>query len=181
MACFVTRPRANARPCPMALTAREAVRMTPRVALARDSTRLACRSPSNRTLRKWLTCRKPRVRSGFIDRPANRVACREIRGSRARGNRFMSSGRLRIQPGRCDSFQKATAPRLILLLPEEFKLEMRGCMRQVGAIEPLIGAVGIDDDLHAGTVDAGQRHEPVPVLASGDRRLAHTHDGLREE
>src|SRR5271157_2668120 len=104
--------------------------MTPRVALARDSTRLACRSPSNRTLRKWLTCRKPRVRSGFIDRPANRVACREIRGSRARGNRFMSSGRLRIQPGRCDSFQKATAPRLILLLPEEFKLEMRGCMRR---------------------------------------------------
>jgi hypothetical protein len=40
----------------------------------------------------------------------------------------MSSGRLRIQPGRCDSFQKATAPRPILLLPDEFKLEMRGCM-----------------------------------------------------
>src|SRR6478609_9077319 len=44
MACLVTRPRARARPCPIVLTAREAVLMTPSVALASDSTRLACRS-----------------------------------------------------------------------------------------------------------------------------------------
>src|SRR5271166_2104568 len=59
MACLVVRPRAKARPWPIVLTAREADRITPRVALANDSTRLACRSPSKRLLRKLCTPSKP--------------------------------------------------------------------------------------------------------------------------
>jgi predicted metal-binding membrane protein len=47
----------------------------------------------------------------------------------------MSSGRLQIQHGRCDSFQKASAPRPILFLPKEFKLEMRGGMRLYAALK----------------------------------------------
>src|SRR5450631_2549072 len=47
VACLVARPRAAARPCPIAETARDALCRTPRVALHRHSTRLACRSCSN--------------------------------------------------------------------------------------------------------------------------------------
>jgi hypothetical protein len=42
----------------------------------------------------------------------------------------MTGGRLRIAQRRYDSFQKATAPRLILLLRTELIREMRGCMRE---------------------------------------------------
>src|SRR5271166_4086013 len=47
VACLVARPRAAARPSPMAETASEALCSTPIVALHRLSTRLACRSCSN--------------------------------------------------------------------------------------------------------------------------------------
>src|SRR5208337_1084240 len=47
VACLVARPRAAARPSPMAETARDALYRTPTVALHRLSTRLACRSCSN--------------------------------------------------------------------------------------------------------------------------------------
>src|SRR3954454_4866382 len=100
----------------MVAIARDVVLTTPSVALASDSTRLACRSPSNRPLTKRLTPGKPRVRSGVIDRPADRVACGESHRSRGCGNRFMSGGRLRIRSARHESFQKAGTPLLILLL-----------------------------------------------------------------
>lgn len=41
IARLVTKPRARAKPCPIVLTAREAVSMTPSVALLNDRTRLA--------------------------------------------------------------------------------------------------------------------------------------------
>ena len=47
VACLVTKPRAVARPSPMAETASEALCRTPIVALHRPLTRLACRSRSN--------------------------------------------------------------------------------------------------------------------------------------
>jgi hypothetical protein len=59
--CLVTRPRARARPWPIVLTAKEAVLMTPRVALVNDTMHLACRSPSNRPSRKRWTSPKQRV------------------------------------------------------------------------------------------------------------------------
>jgi hypothetical protein len=59
---------------------------------------------------------------------AKRVACGQIRGSPDSGNQFMNDERLRIQPNRALSFQKATPPILILLLRDRRGLEMRGCM-----------------------------------------------------
>src|SRR5664279_476648 len=110
----------------MVLTARDAVLTTPSVALASDRTRLACRSPSNRPLIKRFTPWKPRVWSGVIDRPANRVACGESRRSRVCGNRFMLGGRLRIRSARHESFQKAMMPLLSLLLRAGVGDDMRG-------------------------------------------------------
>jgi hypothetical protein len=56
------------------------------------------------------------------------VARGEIRGSLDSGNRFVSRGRLRIETGLWDSFQKAMKPILILLLRDRLSREMRGCM-----------------------------------------------------
>src|ERR1039457_4097951 len=128
MACFVTRPRASARPCPIVLTARDAVLMTPSVALARDSTRLACRSPSNRFSRKRFTCGKSGVWSGFIGRPANRVTCGEIRGSRDSGNRKVTNERLRIRTGRPGFFMESHGSRLDFFITRRIQSKIRGCI-----------------------------------------------------
>src|ERR1039457_1089778 len=133
MACFVTRPRASARPCPIVLTARDAVLMTPSVALARDSTRLACRSPSNRFSRKRFTCGKSGVWSGFIGRPANRVTCGEIRGSRDSGNRKVTNERLRIRTGRPGFFMESHGGRLDSFITRRIQSKMRGCIRATTA------------------------------------------------
>src|SRR3954447_25794892 len=125
----------------MVAIARDVVLTTPSVALASDSTRLACRSPSNRPLTKRLTPGKPRVRSGVIDRPADRVACGESHRSRGCGNRFMSGGRLRIRSARHESFQKAGTPLLILLLCARVRDDMRGCMRG-GSCRIIVGTEG---------------------------------------
>src|SRR3954468_11818517 len=127
----------------MVAIARDVVLTTPSVALASDSTRLACRSPSNRPLTKRLTPGKPRVRSGVIDRPADRVACGESHRSRGCGNRFMSGGRLRIRSARHESFQKAGTPLLILLLCARVRDDMRGCMRRQGWTGGLMTALAM--------------------------------------
>ena len=55
--------RTSARPWPIMATASEADSITPRVAPASESTRLACRSPANSVLRKQWT---PSNESGFL-------------------------------------------------------------------------------------------------------------------
>src|SRR5277367_5126089 len=126
MACLVTRPRARARPCPIVLTARDAVLMTPRVALARDTTRLACMSPSSRLATKRCTCVKQRVWFGCIAGPANCVACGETRQFRARGNRYMTAEQCESGQGHLESFHKVPQTRRIPLLPDTLSVEMRG-------------------------------------------------------
>src|ERR1700674_1313120 len=93
----------------MVLTARDAVLITPRVALANDSTRLACRSPSNRPSRKPCTWSKQRVRLGVIACPANRVACGETRQLATSGNRYVTYDAMRIQTGRPGVFSENPA------------------------------------------------------------------------
>src|SRR3954451_16657838 len=112
----------------MVLIARDVVLTTPSVALASDSTRLACRSRSNRPLTKRLISWKPRVRSGVIDRPANRVACGERHRPRVCGNRILIGGRLRISSAHHESFQQAIAPLSSLLLRPGGRGDMRGYM-----------------------------------------------------
>src|SRR6195952_422014 len=96
IACLVRRPRARASPWPMVCTAREAVLRTPRVALAKDSTRLACRSPSNRPARKRCTSVKQSVWAGVISRLRIVGAGGEIADRLAQGNAMLAHNRLPI-------------------------------------------------------------------------------------
>src|ERR1700730_13650355 len=91
IACLVTRPRARARPWPIVLTAREAVLMTPRVALVNDRIRLACRSTIEQAVKEAVDFPKAK---GLV--PSHRLAPRimvayaEIRDLPARGNQSMT-------------------------------------------------------------------------------------------
>src|ERR1700712_409549 len=84
----------------MVWTANEAVLMTPRVALARDSTRLACRPPSNRPMRKRCTSVKQSVWACVISRLRIVGAGGEIADGLAQGNGMLAHNRLPITAGR---------------------------------------------------------------------------------
>src|SRR3954447_1747724 len=73
-ACFVFKPLATARPCPIACTAREPVRTTPSVAFASDRTRLACMSVPISPCRNCSMSLNPRAGLGVIGCLAHRVA-----------------------------------------------------------------------------------------------------------
>ena len=74
--------------------------MTPRVALAKDSTRLACRSPSNRPVRKRCTSVKQSIWAGVISRLRIVDAGGEIADGLAQGNGMLAHNRLSITAGR---------------------------------------------------------------------------------
>src|SRR2546423_10114319 len=124
------------------LTARDAVVTTPRVALASERTRLACRLSPNRLSRKRCTCSKPTDWVGVMLWPCESTSPQERIASRTgvATSRAITTGD-ESYDARHDSFQKAQPPNPVIVLPNTPRDKMRGWLSI--AVSPGLNALSI--------------------------------------